>query len=256
MRQLTTRNRLAVVAARGGAILAACLLVSACLKHDPDLVEKRNPAEWRADTYRVSFGLIDTRLDAKRRAGIDRWIGASKLARDEFVVVVVQDNPDFQAAAIQRRRAESVVRHLSGLGVPVSNVLATEDPSLLGTTKLLIGRPRVESANLRRACGKMCIELVTVSVPAAPVCTDWIRVRLGGDMRGSRRTFGCVVDSAVRSMVVDNRDLVRGRQPGPADAATMGLGVRDYRTGKLEINQPTATKTTDVGANSTGGGNK
>lgn len=251
-----TRSSLRRTFRAGATVVAAGLLLGACIKSDPDLVEGRNPAEWRSASYRVAFLPLDSKLRASQRTGLDAWVRKTALQRDEFLVVVIRSSPDHQFAHVQRRRAERIVRHLTRKGVPVSNIVEAEDPTLATAARLVVGRARIEASTYRRACGKKCKEVVTVNVPVAPACADWTRVQLGGDMRGSRAKFGCVVDSALHSMVVNKRDLVTGRTPGPAEAVTMGHGVRTYRDGKLTIIEPTASKTTDTGANSVGGGSK
>jgi type IV pilus biogenesis protein CpaD/CtpE len=70
----------------------------------------------------------------------------------------------------------------------------------------------------------------TVAVP--PKCGNW-PVFAGDQPSNAPASFlGCALKNNLYEMVVDKRDLVMGRTPGPADAEPGMRAVQNYREGK------------------------
>jgi|GEM_PF-421739 len=64
-----------------------------------------------------------------------------------------------------------------------------------------------------------------------PACPDWSR-RTGVDYANRPHTnFGCATQTNLGLMIANPRDLVRGRELGPADGAHQANGIVRYREG-------------------------
>lgn len=65
-----------------------------------------------------------------------------------------------------------------------------------------------------------------------PACPDWSR-RSGIDYANQPHTnFGCATETNLGLMIADPRDLVRGRNLGPADGVHQADGIIRYREGE------------------------
>jgi pilus assembly protein CpaD len=66
-----------------------------------------------------------------------------------------------------------------------------------------------------------------------PPCPDWSR-QSGTDFANlPHSNFGCATQTNLGLMVAEPRDLVRGRDVGPADGVHQAEGIVRYRTGKV-----------------------
>jgi pilus biogenesis lipoprotein CpaD len=66
-----------------------------------------------------------------------------------------------------------------------------------------------------------------------PPCPDWSR-QSGTDFANlPHSNFGCATQTNLGLMVAEPRDLVRGRDLGPADGVHQAEGIVRYRTGKV-----------------------
>ena len=72
---------------------------------------------------------------------------------------------------------------------------------------------------------------VEVSLPA---CPDWTAMPNDGFSNRPASFFGCANAVNFGMMVVEPADLVRGRDPGPADATVAARAVDRYRRGKTK----------------------
>jgi type IV pilus biogenesis protein CpaD/CtpE len=73
------------------------------------------------------------------------------------------------------------------------------------------------------------------TVAVAPDCGEWPIYAGDQPQNAPSLNLGCALHSNLYQMVVDKRDLVVGRTPGPADAEPFMRAVQTYREGKSPI---------------------
>ena len=71
-------------------------------------------------------------------------------------------------------------------------------------------------------------------VAIAPNCPDWTRANIADNTNANSSNFGCATSNNLMLMVADPRDLLVGRDMGPASGATAAGGVQRYREGKVK----------------------
>ena len=70
-------------------------------------------------------------------------------------------------------------------------------------------------------------------VVTPPTCPDWSKP-VGEDSQNSPgANFGCANTANLGMMVANPGDLLRGRNPGPADGTAVSAGIKRYRDGKV-----------------------
>ena len=69
-------------------------------------------------------------------------------------------------------------------------------------------------------------------VVTPPDCPDWTKSPNGDHENAVTSNFGCANVTNLGLMVADPRDLVVGRDLGPADADYTSLAIQRYRAGK------------------------
>jgi pilus assembly protein CpaD len=97
----------------------------------------------------------------------------------------------------------------------------------------------------------------TREIPVPPACPHWTLVGQYDPSNAPSTDLGCANATNLYLMVADPRDLVRGRDLGPADAQPGMRAVEAYRTGNQAVNpqQPSlGGGITSIGASSSGGG--
>lgn len=68
-----------------------------------------------------------------------------------------------------------------------------------------------------------------------PECPDYSRAIIGGYHNLPSSNFGCADQRNLGLMVANPRDLLRGRDLGPADGERQGRAVRAYRDGEIPV---------------------
>jgi pilus assembly protein CpaD len=116
-----------------------------------------------------------------------------------------------------------------------------------GADALAVRRAQAVAAELRRV-GAATVEIeqagnnadhdavgVSVSryVANGPKCPDWNDRDPNGFGNGPSSNFGCATGTNLGAMVANPADLIRGSEPGPADAEFVARGVQRYRNGEL-----------------------
>ena len=70
-------------------------------------------------------------------------------------------------------------------------------------------------------------------VVTPPACPNWGKPAGGDPGNTVFSNFGCATETNLGMMVAQPRDLVVGRQPGPADAEPALNAIQNYRAGKV-----------------------
>lgn len=87
-----------------------------------------------------------------------------------------------------------------------------------------------------------------------PPCPDWTRSPIDDHDNSPDSNFGCATVSNLGLMVADPRDLVMGREMGPADADPATLAVARYRAGQPKPLSSGGASTSSGGMSSSSGG--
>lgn len=70
---------------------------------------------------------------------------------------------------------------------------------------------------------------------ATPGCPDWRKPTIADFSNQQSSNLGCANELNLGLMVADPRDLIRGREEGPADGTRAELAVTGYREGVLPV---------------------
>ena len=193
------------------ALLVSAPLLGGCITDDPDLVTLRNQSRWSQSVIYLNYPPGQARLSPQESTRLENFLARSSVNRGETVVVMVSEKDKLLGIDVAAKRAQSLIDTLARRGVRVRYVARVPGRRLRDKAAISVGR-------------------VTAG---RPVCHDWDRVRLGGDMRGTRNTFGCVIDSALYDQIMRKQDLVRGRKLGPGSGVHAARTVNEYNSGKL-----------------------
>jgi pilus assembly protein CpaD len=71
-------------------------------------------------------------------------------------------------------------------------------------------------------------------VVVPPNCPDWSKPATADYSNTPMSNLGCATTANLGTMVADPRELIQGRQPGPADAEAATGAIRRYRTDKVK----------------------
>lgn len=71
-------------------------------------------------------------------------------------------------------------------------------------------------------------------VVVPPNCPDWSKPATTDYGNTPMSNLGCATTANLGTMVADPRELIQGRQPGPADAEAATGAIRRYRTDKVK----------------------
>ena len=94
-------------------------------------------------------------------------------------------------------------------------------------------------------------------VATGPKCPDWNEIDPQGFSNTPTSNCGCATITNLGAMVADPADLLRGVQPGPADAEFAARGVQRYRSGEISKSlTPELSNTAAGSAPSASGGAK
>lgn len=210
------------------ALLVSAPLLGGCITDDPDLVTLRNQSRWSQSVHYIDYLPGQSTLSPQESTRLDNFLARTSANRGETVVVMVSEKDRLLGIDVAAKRAQSLIDTLARRNVRVRYVA------------------RVPGRRLR---DKAAISVGQITA-GRPVCHDWDRVRLGGEMTGTRNTFGCVIDSALYDQIQRKQDLVRGRKLGPASGTNAARTIDDYNSGKLppvSFPKPTAPYSTTSG---------
>ena len=190
------------------AIVASAAL-QACAPPGSDWTSSEAPRELRVDfqrlTHTASFVPGTAQLDRGEEQGLMAFLAVSQSNPDDPVLL---EAPADDKASNQRISA--LARTLSRKGFAVATLPPARD--VIPPNALLV-----------------VVERYTVTPPD---CPNWTKSPAEDHDNMPSSNFGCANLTNLGYMVADPRDLVHGRQLGPADADAWSLAIQRYREGK------------------------
>jgi pilus assembly protein CpaD len=177
-----------------------------------------SPGEWspseaprhlRVDFQRLShtagFSASATQLAQNEQESLNAFLQAAQVSTDDPVYLEGAAGDRLSAA-----RIGAVARDLTRQGYSVATLPAA--PDAVPRNSLLV--------------------IVERYVVTPPDCPNWTKSASGDHENAQTSNFGCSDATNLGLMVADPRDLVIGRQLGPAGAAQAGLAIQRYRAGQ------------------------
>jgi len=177
-----------------------------------------SPGEWSAAeaprqmhvdfqrlTHTAGFGVSATQLAQTEQESLTAFLQAAQ---------VTTDDPVYLEGATSDRlsgpRISALARDLTRQGYAVATLPAA--PDAVPKNALLV--------------------VVERYVVTPPDCPNWTKSPSDDHENAQSSNFGCADANNLGLMVADPRDLVIGRQLGPAGAAQAGLAIQRYRAGQ------------------------
>lgn len=213
----------------GALVLAAgCGLLGGCHSASQSLADSASRSGWPIQDWatvkrppapkpvavdhrhEVAFASDASRLTAAEEDDLKAFLAVTAPAAGDRVYITRAAASD--PLGEQRRATLSAYLLLQGVTVsaaPAALTASADDPDRL-------------SVVVRR---------VEVSLPA---CPDWTAMPNDGFSNRPASFFGCANAVNFGMMVAEPADLVRGRDPGPADATVAARAVDRYRRGKTK----------------------
>jgi pilus assembly protein CpaD len=146
---------------------------------------------------------------------------------------VMYRNGEARPSAAEEERLNTFLQNIqagSGDTVLVAGG-SPEQRKVLGA-HLAYNRLEVQEAAANGAPGRVRV-VVERYVVTPPTCPDWSKP-VGEDSQNSPgANFGCANTANLGMMVANPGDLLRGRNPGPADGTAVSAGIKRYRDGKV-----------------------
>lgn len=199
-----------------------------------------SPGEWspaeaprnlRVDFQRLShtagFAANATQLAQNEQASLSAFLQAAQVTTDDPVYLEGAPGDRLSSA-----RIGALARDLTRKGYSVATLPAA--PDAIPRNALLV--------------------VVERYVVTPPDCPNWTKSQSDDHENAQTSNFGCSDATNLGLMVADPRDLVIGRQLGPADEAQAGLAIQRYRAGQTTPLLGTQAGQTYGAASSTGGG--
>ncbi len=191
-------------------IAAMCLGLSACLPpksmwSENDTI-KRNTVTLHHITHDVTFSADTTGLSDTQAAALDKFL-ANVMAGygDEFSI----ETPSNDVSGDRRMAVSS---YLKARGLVVSGIPAAYGgPMASDSVRVILNR----------------------YVVTPPPCPDWRKPATTDFNNQPGSNFGCATETNLGLMVANPRDLVKGRDIGPADAENAAKSVQNYREDKV-----------------------
>ncbi len=200
--------------ARIGWAFAFALSLGACsadtTSWSPAASPKANKVELVHLTFDVPFAGSEHDLDGEGKAGLEAFLARNEVGYGDRVYVIAAAR---QTHAVAARRAEGIARVLALHGLA---------PSVLAHAEWAGRPPRADAVRV----------LVQRFVVRAPGCPDFRKPASGDYGNTESSNFGCATAVNLGLMVADPRDLVQGRDDGPADGERAAASIRRYREGK------------------------
>lgn len=211
-------------------IVIASAPLLACAPPGADWTSNEAPRQLRVDfqrlTHTASFVPGTAQLDRGEEQGLMAFLA------------VAQTNPDdpvyLEAPADDKtsgQRISALTRSLSRQGFAVATLPPARD--VIPPNALLV-----------------VVERYSVTPPE---CPNWTKSPAEDHDNMPSSNFGCANLTNLGYMVADPRDLVHGRQLGPADADAWSLAIQRYREGKTTA-LPALNAASTYSATSTGPG--
>lgn len=178
---------------------------------------KRPTASASLEVHLVSFEPDSAELAPDQEQGLRRFLqdhGAN--TRDPLVVMTHRA----MRASLSRARRENVAEFLKRAGF---RDVETRTPDQLDA-----------AWDAGRRARAVLVQLLHYEA-ASPACPDFRRPYMGGFGNLTSSNFGCATAQNLGAMVAEPRDLVDGREPGPADGKRMGDSIERYRTDDVKF---------------------
>ena len=195
-------------AAAALALLAGCSSTPPTVEYQPAVAEatKTNEVAFSRIAHTVRFAPGSATLAPAEAARLGRFLEDADVYRGDHVYLA--PTPD---DALSQKRQAAIRRALAKRGVLMSSAAA------------------VPGAGERLALGdEMTIELERYVV-TTPNCPDWSKPTGGDPTNSVSSDFGCADATNLGLMVANPRDLLVGRQPGPASAEPALAAIQNYR---------------------------
>lgn len=197
---------------RAAATLLGCAALAACASaKEGRVAPERAPIVSQARVvHGVTFGAGHGGLSAAEAARLREFARATVREGDEVTLFVEPaGSPEMQQA-----RVAAVSAALRQDGVAA-----------------IAGARRIEMA----IGGDNVLVVVNRYVARVPNCPDWSKSPGYDPYNTAGSNFGCATAANLGAMVANPRDLVIGRDPGPADANTGAAAVDRYRRGAIRV---------------------
>ena len=206
------------------ACLLAALLVAACSTPADDAAFNAPVAASDAPlTHAVRFAPGTDKFSPAEGAALAQFLRKSGAHRGDTVTVAGGDD------AIGEARRGRVTDALRSMG------LAAKPDA----TTVTAGRDSI------------VVVMDGVTIPPTADCPRWGPIGGADSANLPSRNFGCTTDTNLYLMVADPKDLIAGREPGPADAEPGMRAVRSYREGPKDAPGGTGTEGTAPNAAAT-----
>jgi pilus assembly protein CpaD len=190
------------------------------------------PRQMRVDfqrlTHTAGFAASATQLAQSEQESLGAFLQTAQVTTDDPVYLEGTSGDRLSSA-----RISALARDLTRQGYSVATLPAA--PDAVPKNALLV--------------------VVERYVVTPPDCPNWTKSSSGDHENAQTSNFGCSDATNLGLMVADPRDLVIGRQLGPAGAAQAGLAIQRYRAGQTTpLLGTTAGQTYTFGASPAGGG--
>jgi len=189
-----------------------------------------SPAEWspaeaprqmRVDfqrlTHTAGFGPSATQLAQNEQESLGAFLHAAQVSTDDPIYLEGAAGDRLGAA-----RIGTLARDLTRQGYSVATLPAAPD-----------GVPK-----------NALLVVVERYVVTPPECPNWTKSPSDNHENATSSNFGCSDTTNLGLMVADPRDLVIGRDLGPASAVEAGLAIQRYRAGQTSPISPTTAGST------------
>ncbi len=167
------------------------------------------PRQLRVDfqrlTHTAGFSASATQLAQSEQESLNAFLQAAQVRTDDPVYLEGAPGDRLSTA-----RISALARDLTREGYAVATLPAA--PDAVPKNALLV--------------------VVERYVVTPPDCPNWTKSSSGDHENADTSNFGCSDATNLGLMVADPRDLVIGRQLGPAGAAQAGLAIQRYRAGQ------------------------
>ena len=178
-------------------------------------------------THTAGFAASATQLAQNEQESLGAFLQAAQVTTDDPIYLEGAAGDRLSGA-----RISTLARDLTRRGFSVATLPAA--PDAVPRNALLV--------------------VVERYVVTPPECPNWTKSSSGDHENAQTSNFGCSDATNLGLMVADPRDLVIGRQLGPAGAAQAGLAIQRYRSGQTSPITPTTAGTVyNFSVNQSGG---
>jgi pilus assembly protein CpaD len=208
-RTFPARLRSVAALATGFALLVGCAPVTEQWQPAVSEAQKTNKVEFSRLAHTVRFAPGAAALTPAETTRLAGFLDDSDIIYGDHLYL--QMAPD---DSLSQKRQAAIRRALARRGVLLSTVPATA--GAVGE-RLTLGDEMT-----------VAVERYTVTPPN---CPDWTKPSGSDPTNSASSNFGCATATNLGMMVAQPRDLLVGRQPGPADAQRALYAIQNYRAG-------------------------